>query len=202
MINPIKNKDLRKIGKLSHAHGLRGELYLLIFSKDYNWFVNVSEIYIEDKNKHKDKESKNHFQCHKIKSFRPHKEGILVTLDGINDRNKSDELSGKEVWVLSGIFVTEDDDDEIFLVEIEGFEVYDGEKKIGKNIGFSYNGANDLLIVRHLVSMEDVVLVNEQYEIPFVEPFIEDIDYDKKIVIMKLPEGLIEVQKEQVKSLK
>jgi 16S rRNA processing protein RimM len=183
--------NLRKIGKLSHAHGLRGELYLNIYSGDYNWFKDVDEIYLE---------SKTQFKNYKVKSTRPHKEGVLVTLFDVDNRNQSDVLSGSEVWVNSDIFITEHDDNQIFLVEIEGFEVYDGEKKIGKIIGFTYNGAQDLLIVSTESlkdSLEEIERKKElvvEYEIPFVEQFIEDIDYDTKKIIMNLPEGLLEVQ--------
>lgn len=223
-----KNENLRKVGKFLHAHGLRGELYLMIFSGDYGWFEDVTELYLESKLK--DKKAKDNFQKYEIKSFRPHKEGILVTLVGVDNRNISDSLSGSEVWVSSDIFISDKDDDEIFLVEIENFDVYDREIKIGTIVGFSYNGAQDLLTVKpskaelssvadqaiqaevHSVPVIDVVHTEAHsapvidavqteaysappfYEIPFVEDFIEEIDYEKKKIIMHLPEGLIESQ--------
>jgi 16S rRNA processing protein RimM len=192
-----ENKNLRKIGKFSHAHGLRGELYLVIFSGDYNWFEDVTEIYLEVKAK--DNKLKTQLQDYKIKSFRPHKEGILVTLVGVDNRNQSDELSGHEVWVSADVFVTAEDDDEIFLVEIEGFEVFDSDNKIGTIVGFSYNGAQDLLIVAP-DSSKEATTAREVYEIPFVEQFIEDINYEEKKIIMNLPEGLIDVQKSSLKT--
>jgi 16S rRNA processing protein RimM len=211
-----KNENLRKVGKFLHAHGLRGELYLMIFSGDYGWFEDVAELYLESKLK--DKKTKDNFQKYEIKSFRPHKEGILVTLAGVDNRNISDSLSGSEVWVSSDLFVSDKDDDKIFLVEIENFDVYDREIKIGTIVGFSYNGAQDLLTVKpskaeinsgavaETIQPEvssaavtetiqaEIHIAPSYYEIPFVEDFIEEIDYDKKQIIMHLPEGLIESQ--------
>ena len=39
---------LRKIGKITGVHGLKGEIYIYVFSKDVSWIDSLSEIIIED----------------------------------------------------------------------------------------------------------------------------------------------------------
>jgi 16S rRNA processing protein RimM len=240
MSNIPKKENLRKIGKFLHAHGLRGELFLLIFSGDYSWFEDVSEIYCENPPMDFQKKGKakvpdvnkalqgSGLKEFKIKSFRPHKDGILVTLAGIDNRNLSDELASQEVWVSDDVFSTDEADDEIFLVEIEGFEVFDQENKIGTIVGFTYNGAQDLLIVSAsaadatasgatITTGAAIAAENEsaaaaatatatddtiQFEIPFVEEFIVDINYDEKKLWMRLPEGLVATQFPEPKTFK
>lgn len=176
----------RKIGKFLYPHGLKGELYLHIFSGDYSWFNELTEVELETKSAKKQK-----FQ---IKSTRPHKEGLLVTLVGVETRNQSDELSGSMLWVSEDFFATDETDEELFLVEIEAFQVYDGDLLIGKIVGFSFNGAHDLLLLRGQDSFE--------FDVPFVEEFIVDIDYEEQKVFMQLPEGLIESQRDSQKNSK
>lgn len=180
-VSSLNENDLRKIGKFLHAHGLRGELYLYIFSGDYDWFGDIEVIYLPAKR------NTGLFVEFSVKSYRSHKGGILVTLQGVDNRNLSDELSGSEVWIPRDFFITDDSDEKIFLVEIEGFNVFAENRIIGKIIGFTNNGAQDLIIVKPEVT------IKENYEIPFVPEFIDEIDYDNKLVKMNLPEGLLEL---------
>jgi 16S rRNA processing protein RimM len=186
IISPLKENELRKIGKFSHAHGLRGELFLYIFSGDYKWFEKVETVYLPMDTK------PGLFTEFEVKSFRFHKDGLLVTLTGVDNRNFSDELCGTEVFLPQDFFVTEESDEEIFLTEIEGFEVSAKGLIIGKIIGFTYNGAHDLIIVNPMRDPTVQVTI-PNYEIPFVTDFIDEINYDKKVVFMNLPEGLLEL---------
>lgn len=108
-------------------------------------------------------------------------------MEGIASRNESDLFLGNEIWVPSDVF-TSQDGQSLYLVEIEKFQVVDEKlKHIGQITGFSSNGAQDLLLVEGQ---------GKKYEIPFVKEFIQEINYDLKVVKTQLPEGLLEINDE------
>jgi 16S rRNA processing protein RimM len=80
-----------------------------------------------------------------------------------------------------------DEEGEIFLHEILGFQFNDVHgNPLGKVVGFGTNGMQDLL---------EVELSNgKKALIPFVEPFIRNIDFDKRQLDMELPEGLLDLE--------
>ncbi len=167
---------LRKIGKIKSSHGIKGEVFLLIFSKDTDWISTKIQIHLTQNDKE--------FKLYKIIRCKPHKEGVIASLEGITTRNESDLLIGHEIWVEKSIFVSSDKQS-LYLVEIEGFEMIDEDAgSIGFITGFSSNTAQDLLLVKN----GDI-----EYEIPFVKDFILQINHSDKIVKTKLPEGLLEI---------
>jgi 16S rRNA processing protein RimM len=169
----------RKVGKVTGVHGLKGELYVYVFSKDVSWIDDLKEIVLED--------VKGVRKIFPVESLRPFKEGFLVFVKGITDRTAAEGLRGLLVYVDADLFTTDEGDESFYLVEIENFKVFDKEIPLGVIEAFSSNTVQDLLVVR----MENGVV-----EIPLVEDFLVDIDFDKKEVHMDLPAGLIEVQRD------
>ncbi len=167
---------LRKVGKIKASHGIKGEVFILIFSKDTSWVTTKIQIHLTKNDKD--------FKTFNLSRVKPHKEGVIAVLEGITTRNDSDLLIGQEIWVEQSVFVSKNQQS-LYLVEIEGFEIIDEEAgSIGFIKGFSSNGAQDLLLV------EDD---DAEYEIPFVKEFIVKIDHDEKTVETRLPEGLLDI---------
>lgn len=173
----MKNIELRKIGKVKSSHGIRGEVYALVFSHDVSWLDKDVVLHIG-------KSEQSAIQ-YKLKKFREHKDGFIAILDGVVDRNQSDLLAQQEIWVDASYFQSEEGES-IYLVEIENFEVLDQVLgSIGRIVGFSTNTMQDLLVVKNTEGKE--------YEIPFVEEFVEEINYDTQKIMMNLPEGLLQI---------
>jgi 16S rRNA processing protein RimM len=167
-------QDKRHIGKIKQAHGLRGEVYVLVFSKDISWIKKLKTISIFKNEKS---------QTLAVLKAKPFKDGLILQLDQIVDRNQSEAIEGAEVWIDQSIFVSKTNETP-YLLEIEGFSVNDKSLgDIGKVTGFSYNGNQDLLVV----SGKSI------FEIPFVDQFVSKIDFENKTINMDLPEGLIDI---------
>lgn len=167
--NKLKNKA--HVGKVIDAHGIKGDIYCFIFSGDASWVSKLKTIYLGGLS----------FNVQKAKTF---KKGFIATLEGITDRNKAEELKGSEVWVDSGLFISEHGE-AIYLIELLKFTVNDktlGE--VGQINAFSSNGMQDLLVVS---------ANSKSFEIPFVKDFVISIDNEKKIIYMNLPVGLLEI---------
>lgn len=168
--------SLKHVGKIKEAKGLKGQVYLLIFSKDASWVNSGIDIYISDgQNKTK----------YKVTQAKDYKDGAVISLSGVTDRNQSEALCRREVWVSPDLFTSEDGDS-IYLSEILNFEVIDQNAgAVGTIVDFSSNTAQDLLIVKNKSG--------EKFEIPFVDAFVEEINYEEKKVFTALPEGLLEI---------
>lgn len=172
----MKENEKIKIGKITDAHGIKGELFVFVFSQDISWLKKISEIDLSKSNK---------TETFKVMKAKPHKKGFICTLEGFLDRNKAEEYIGFEVSVDSSYFVSKNGE-ALFLREILNFEVLD------KNLGFvgvikhfSSNGIQDLLVVER----KDKSLI----EIPFVKEFVSKIDFAQQKMNMDLPVGLIEI---------
>lgn len=173
MDNMTENKH---VGKVKQAHGLRGEVYILIFSKDISWLKKLKNVNLVQSGKSK---------SFKVLKAKPFKDGLIASLDTIVDRNQSEALEGAEVWLESGLFKSEPNEPP-YLVEIQDFTVVDRVLgSLGKITGFSFNGSQDLLIVTTPQQLE--------FEIPFVDQFVLKIDSENKILSVDLPEGLLEI---------
>lgn len=169
----IENKTQSRvhIGKVLDAHGIKGDLYCIVFSGDASWISKLKTLNLNHKS----------FDVLKIKPF---KKGFIVSLDGFADRNRAEEFKGSEIWVDSSLF-TSKHGEAIFLSELLNFEVKDKTLgSVGRIDSFSSNGIQDLLVISSN---------NKTFEIPFVKEFVTNIDYSNNIIDMNLPEGLLEI---------
>jgi 16S rRNA processing protein RimM len=198
------------VGKVKDAHGIKGELYLLIFSGETAWLDQLTEIHLippevsESAQSPRSKgashdgagdaNSRNAIKPTaekppaivdlKIKSVRPHKGGLIVKTHELRDRNQAEAFIG-HLFQIPKDFLKSEPGEALYLGEVHGFSVEIETGLIGAVIGFSSNGAQDLLVVP---------TDKGEVEIPFVDEFVESIDYENKIIRMKLPEGLLELQ--------
>lgn len=164
---------MRLIGKIKDAHGLRGDVFIIFFSKDYSWIDLIDEVYIEE-------------IPYEVIKAAEHKDGLKVQLKGVTDRNQSEALIGKQIYLPADFFFTQDEDEGMFLTEIEKFKVIDKTAgEVGIITGFSSNTAQDLLVVTSVSG--------QIFEIPFVGAFIVEIDHENKTIQMDLPEGLLDL---------
>lgn len=171
--------SLKHVGKVMDAHGIRGDIYCLIFSGDISWCDRLHELQLQNKGKAE------LFEIMKLKAF---KKGFIATLKGFTDRNRAEEYKGAEIWVDESIFKSQEGE-ALYLNEILHFELVDiAVGVVGKIEEFSSNGIQDLLVVKSASG--------EIFEIPFVKEFVLDIDFAAKKMKMDLPEGLLEINKE------
>ncbi|MFZ3229304.1 MAG: ribosome maturation factor RimM [Pseudobdellovibrio sp.] len=176
------NTEYIKIGIISDAHGLRGEVYVVVFSGDTSWIEDLEEVQLMPPGQ----TAQNSLKNYSVKKIKPFKKGFIAQFETINDRNQSDLLKKYEVWVPADLFVSEDGE-QPYLSEFLNFNIED--KQLG-NIGsiesFSTNNYQDLFIINKKINGQNI-------EIPFVKEFIVEIDYANKIMHMNLPEGLVQI---------
>ncbi len=109
-----------------------------------------------------------------ILEIKKHKGEFLINLKGVNDYDQAKSLTKHRI-LSSYIFPNS-----LYLAEVVGFLLYDKHKQLGQIKSFYHNNAHG-------------VLSNGTCEIPFVENWIDKIDWTNRKVIMNLPEGLNEI---------
>ena len=161
------------VGKLRRPHGLRGEILFEILTDFPERLIANVEVYAGDEH-----------QPLCIRSTRQHKQALLVTFDGYDDRESVGELRNKFVYVLT------DDrpplpDGEYYFHELTGLQVVTDK---GENLGVLTNiletGANDVYIVHPPNEGKEILL-------PAIEPVILDIDLDQGQILVHILPGLI-----------
>ncbi len=169
---------MKLVGKVREAHGLKGDLYVLIFSGDISWAKRMKSFGL----KAKDSDEMHTFTVERTKPF---KKGLIVKAAEIADRTAAEGVEHLEFFVDDQLLVSKPGET-IYLSEIKNFKLKNPEQTVlGEIVGFSSNGAQDLLIVE---------ADGKKVEVPFVDAFIKKIDFKHQAVVMDLPEGLFDIE--------
>jgi len=120
-----------EIGRIGRAHGLRGELAVLLTSDRTERLAVGSELFIGDRTL-------------VVVSSRPHQQRILVRFDGVEDRTAAEALQGE---VLSAVELPSRDD-EFWVHQLIGAQVRDAAGVVlGTVEAVEANPASDLLVL-------------------------------------------------------
>ena len=171
----LKN-EFRTVGKVKDAHGLKGELYVVLFAGEAAWLKQLKTLRLR-----KNEAATEALEL-TVKSARVHKGGLIVTTQELKDRNASEALKGYVLDIPSSFLVSNKGED-LYLSEIDGFTVHiKGREDTGRIVGFSSNTAQDLLIVE---------MKHGTFEIPFVKAFVESMNHGAREMTLDLPLGLL-----------
>ncbi len=162
---------------MKDGHGLKGEVFVLVFSKDTSWDQQLSVVRLESVD--------GKILDLKVDRSKPHKEGLILKLETINDRNQSEELKGWSFSIPEEILVSEAGET-IYLKEVLDFQVFLKDQFVGFVRSFGSNGMQDLLVIQ-----QD----DHSFEVPFVSDFILKIDFKAQKLFMEFPEGLMNLDK-------
>ena len=169
------------IGKVHSPQGVRGQVFISIFAEEASWVEKWQTLHLSPRVHDRPSEQ------HKILIKKPHQKqkkwGYVLTLEGVNDRNKVEEWIGYKVYVPEEFLVSEEGES-IYLREVLDFKVHDVNRGfVGQVVGFSGHSLQDLLVIEHPDG--------ERFEVPFVEPLLIKIDQSKKTIEMDIPLGLV-----------
>lgn len=158
--------DYIYVGKIVNTHGIKGEVRIL---SDFNYkkdiFKKNFKIYIGNNKIEKI-----------IFSYRVHKNYDMVTFFGINDINDVLEYKGKNVYINR-----DDLDGFIFDEDYIGMNVYT-DHLIGKVSQIRKSVKYDYLVIEG----------KKEFLVPKIDPFIKEISFEDKKIILEEIEGLID----------
>jgi 16S rRNA processing protein RimM len=170
----ISFEDVFPVGQIFKPHGVNGEMSFSftsdVFSleKELDFFVLevdgiLTPFYISG---------------YRLKT----EETGLLQLDGIDSEASARELSGKKIYLLRS-YVNKIDSEEIELDYFTGFQLKDRESGFSGTISEIDDSTENTLFV---IEKDDGELL-----IPVSEDYIISIDHDKRILVVDLPQGLL-----------
>lgn len=176
-------ESFRSVGKIRRAHGIRGELFLISFSKNFDWLDDVNEANLVTKEQTEDGKWQNIRHSFPIKKAKSHKVGRILKLDGILDRNKAESFEGAVFQVPQDLFKNDEKAEDFYLLQLKDFQLIDQNDEVrGLVVNFGNNGAQDLLVIKSTKGTE--------FEVPYVDEWIVQLDFADKKIKMNLPEGI------------
>ncbi len=168
---------MKLVGKVKEAHGLKGDLYIMVFSGDISWLKKLKSFSLKSK-------VSGEIEA-EVSSVKPFKLGFLLKSPQIADRTAAEAWKAAEFYIPDELLVSEKGET-IYLSEILNFKIKNPEQEtLGVIVGFGSNGAQDLLVVE---------ANGKKIEIPFVEAFIKKFDWKHQVLVMELPEGLLDIE--------
>jgi 16S rRNA processing protein RimM len=122
-----------------------------------------------------------------VEDLWPHKEWLVLKFRGVESISDAELLVGAELQ-LPRSERAELEPGWTYLSDLVGCTVFDGEREIGPIEDVTFGaGEAPLLVVKSGGKLP--------YEIPFAEEFLVKVDLERKQIRMRLPEGLLEVNK-------
>ena len=161
-----------KIGKIVNVVGLKGEVSVYNYSDSPSIYETTPAVYIGS-------------DLMETESVRTKKNMVILKLAGVSDRNAAEALRGREV------FITEEDLPELpegryYVRDIIGMKVVeDGGDVLGHVTDVIQNTAQDIFEVERPGGKKVLI--------PNVDQFILDIDAEKRVISVRLIEGLLDL---------
>lgn len=173
----IEEKELVEIGKTGKPHGIHGEInvYLdedVIADRLEKLILNIDGIFVP----------------FFIESIRPKRiDTVIMALDGIDNEQKAAALTNHEVYALIADDVKEAPDEEgMYASDLIGYTiVHVNGEPVGEITGVEDSTENALFLVK---ATDDTTVY-----IPIADDLIDEIDAEKKIIVMTIPEGLLDL---------
>jgi len=173
----VEKKGFLPIGKIVGAHGVKGNVKVYSFAESLSLFEQESSILVVS--------AKGSEKIFKIKWIKPHGRVVLLSLEGIENRDLAETLIGSELFVKRDSF-PKLVDGSYYWFDIIGLAVFtNDEKYIGRVESIIPTGSNDVYVVKDAQKDRDNEIL-----IPAIESAVLEIDLEQKRMIVDLPEGL------------
>ena len=161
-----------KLGQIVTAVGIKGEVKVYPYTDILERFEEIDSLMIESKTA-------------KINGVRYMKNMVILRLEGVDDRNAAEALRGKNLYI-DRKDMWEMPEDTYLVKDLLGMTVMDPEgNRIGKLVDVIQNSAQDL----YEIERED----GKKFLLPAVGEFVQTVNLNKRIMIVRLIEGLVEL---------
>jgi 16S rRNA processing protein RimM len=161
------------IGRIIRAHGLRGEVSVVVLTEFPERFDTTEWVYLGHEYE---------ATAYRLVSYRWHKDNVLLTLAGVNDRTQAEALRGQFVQVPVDEAVTLPEGD-YYLYQLIDLKVQTTTGEfLGTIVNILETGANDVYIVEH--NGREILL-------PAIPEVIKSVDLLQGVMVIEAMEGLI-----------
>lgn len=161
------------VGRVARPHGVRGSLVVEPSSQVIESLRPGSVVFLGE-----------HEQAFVIENIRPHRNRLLITLEGITDRTDAERYRDLDVKLS---FADSDplDEHEYYYWQILGLRaVTEQDEELGEVVNIIETGANDVYVVRSSVGKELLL--------PAIGDVIIAVDIENQRLVVRLLPGLQE----------
>ena len=162
------------VGTIVGTFGNKGEVKVLPLINPPDYLLEINSIFVESQDNKK--------QEFEVLRAKKHKNVYLFTLEGIDDMNVAEDLSGLQIYVPS-IEFKELQKNEYYYHDLEGLTVYTESGELIGKVDHVMKGGNDILVIKN----ED----GKEIMIPFVDKFVPEVNLKEKTITVNVIEGLI-----------
>ena len=160
------------IAVLGKAHGIKGELQLQIFSEDPASLMDYNPLLTKDD------------KVVTILALRQQGKNWVAKIDNAPDRNAAERLAGTELFLPRRRFLEQLEDDEFYIADLVGMDVFDEEgQKLGVVKAVDNFGAGDLLDILFTATGKRDYLLFTKTTVPSVDP-------GQRKIIIRMPEWI------------
>jgi 16S rRNA processing protein RimM len=163
-----------EIGRIAKAHGLLGEVGVKLHWSDSEVLFEVDEVRVEHDGA---------ARTLRVESVRPTPKGLLLKLEGIDDRNAAEALRGARVSVPRSA-----------LGELQAGEYYLSDL-IGCRVVAPAGEVGVVVEVRVHPSVDSAIIADPSGKLreqPLVDAWVEEVDLDARVLRLSSTDGLVE----------
>lgn len=176
---PDAGGELVPVGYFTKAHGIRGEVVMVLEAESAE--ILSSGLFARPRHG-------GEYKALRVTGMRRHHGNLLISLEGVNNRNEADLLRSHTVFVPEASLPPLDED-EIYLKDLPGLTVFVREE----------SGERELGVIREASAPagQDIwtIITGDGKEIlfPAVEDFVLAIEPDKGRALISPPPGLLDL---------
>ncbi len=167
-------EEFFRIGVITSTHGLKGEVKVFPTTDDVNRFKKLKKCILRTPKGDMEVEKNS---CKFFKNM------VILSFKEFKDINEIEKYKNCELYVKR-----EDamplDEDEFYIADVIGMEVWEEDKKLGELYDVIQTGANDVFSIK--------LLDGKELLIPVIKQCVIDIDYEARRVNVKLMKGMLD----------
>jgi len=164
--------DYFEIGHIDNTHALKGEMKVRNYSDNPKRFEELKSILVDIRGEYKE---------FSIESVRYQKEIVLLKLKGVDTIEEAEKLKGLSIYIKRENAKALNDD-EYYIADLIGSEVYEGETYLGVLDDIFTAGAADVYVIK-CKGKDDLLL-------PALKSVILETDVENKKIKVAIPNGL------------
>ena len=178
--------DLIELGAVSEAQGLRGQVKVrphstdpvALLSSKTVWLSLIPRRDLNAAGSPSPEGSKASLTQYKVKGAKIHSGNVVMTLDGVVDRDQALALKGARILVARDAFPKTDKDD-YYWVDLIGCQAINLQgETLGEVLDVTENGAHGVIAIGNGATK------NIQYLVPFVKEVVQSVDLPNKTITL------------------
>lgn len=176
-VGSLRGEDLVAVGKVTKAHGIKGEIKIFPFSGVPEDFQDYDELLFLD-------EHGSPVRAYALAETRGQGRLVIARLAGLGDRNESESLLGLEICVRRDC-LPELEPGFYYWHDLEGMAVVTDEGvAVGSVASLLDTPAHPILVIKDK---------GREHLIPAIGQFVADVDIEARVLRISPPPGLLEL---------